>query len=164
MAFRALRRTAAEIDEQAGTEPDHAASRRRFLTRAAAATYEQLGTPEGELALVEATLYLALAPKSNAAYLAFGAAQAAAREHGSLPPPLHIRNAPTRLMKRLGYGQDYSYDHDAPDRFSGQDYFPEGMARQRFYAPTGEGFERELAERTARLDGLRRQRSGQDEA
>ncbi|MGD9510010.1 MAG: replication-associated recombination protein A [Geminicoccaceae bacterium] len=135
-----------------------------ILTRAAADTYEQLGTPEGELALVEATLYLALAPKSNAAYRAYGTAQAAAREHGSLPPPLHIRNAPTRLMKRLGYGQDYAYDHDAPDRFSGQDYFPEGMARQRFYAPTEEGFERELAERAARLDGLRRQRSGQDEA
>jgi len=134
------------------------------LTRAAAETYEQLGTPEGELALAEATLYLALAPKSNAAYLAYGAAQAAAREHGSLPPPMHIRNAPTRLMKRLGYGQGYEYDHDAPDRFSGQDYFPDGMARQRFYEPTDQGFETELAERVARLDRLRRERSGQDEA
>jgi putative ATPase len=135
-----------------------------ILTRAAAETYEQLGTPEGELALAEATLYLALAPKSNAAYLAYGAAQAAAREHGSLPPPMHIRNAPTRLMKRLGYGQGYEYDHDAPDRFSGQDYFPDGMARQRFYEPTDQGFETELAERVARLDRLRRERSGQDEA
>ena len=129
-----------------------------IMTRAAADTYEQLGTPEGELALVEATLYLALAPKSNAAYLAFGAAQRAAREHGSLPPPLHIRNAPTRLMKQLGYGKDYAYDHDAPDRFSGQDYFPDGMARQRFFAPTDQGFEAELAERTARLDRLRKER------
>ena len=129
-----------------------------IMTRAAADTYEQLGTPEGELALVEATLYLALAPKSNAAYLAFGAAQRAAREHGSLPPPLHIRNAPTRLMKQLGYGKDYAYDHDAPDRFSGQDYFPDGMARQRFFAPTDQGFEAELAERAARLDRLRKER------
>ena len=128
------------------------------LTRAAAETYEQLGSPEGELALAEATLYLALAPKSNAAYLAYGAAQRAAREHGSLPPPLHIRNAPTRLMKQLGYGKGYAYDHDAPDRFSGQDYFPDGMARQRFYAPTDQGFEAELTERAARLDRLRRER------
>ena len=110
-----------------------------LLTRAAAETFEQLGSPEGELALVQATLYLALAPKSNAAYLAYGAAQRAAREHGSLPPPMHIRNAPTRLMKQLGYGKDYAYDHDAPDRFSGQDYFPDGMARQRFYEPTERG-------------------------
>ena len=128
------------------------------LTRAAAETYEQLGTPEGELALVQVTLYLALAPKSNAAYLAFGAAQRAAREHGSLPPPLHIRNAPTRLMKQLGYGKDYAYDHDAPDRFSGQDYFPEGMVRQRFYQPTDQGFESELAQRAARLERLRKER------
>ncbi len=128
------------------------------LTRAAAETYEQLGSPEGELALVQATLYLALAPKSNAAYLAYGAAQRSAREHGSLPPPMHIRNAPTRLMKQLGYGKDYAYDHDAPDRFSGQDYFPDGMARQRYYEPTGEGFEAELQERLTRLDELRRRR------
>ena len=129
-----------------------------ILTRAAAETFEQLGSPEGELALVQATLYLALAPKSNAAYLAYGAAQRSASEHGSLPPPLHIRNAPTRLMKQLGYGKDYAYDHDAPDRFSGQDYFPDGMARQRYYQPTGEGFEAELQERLTRLDELRRRR------
>ena len=127
-------------------------------TRAAAETFEQLGSPEGELALAQATLYLALAPKSNAGYLAYGAARRSATEHGSLPPPLHIRNAPTRLMKQLGYGQDYAYDHDAPDRFSGQDYFPDGMARERYYAPTEEGFEAELRARVARLDGLRRQR------
>jgi putative ATPase len=129
-----------------------------ILTRAAAQTYEQLGSPEGELALVQATLYLALAPKSNAAYLAYGAAQRSAREHGSLPPPLHIRNAPTGLMKQLGYGQGYAYDHDAPERFSGQDYFPDGMERQRYYEPTGEGFEGELGERAARLDRLRARR------
>src|SRR3954469_22067209 len=129
-----------------------------ILTRAAAQTFEQLGSPEGELALVEATLYLALAPKSNAAYLAYGAAQRSARKHGSLPPPLHIRNAPTGLMKQLGYGQGYAYDHDAPERFSGQDYFPDGMERQRYYEPTGEGFEGELGERAARFDRLRAQR------
>src|SRR4051794_33360484 len=129
-----------------------------ILTRAAAQTFEQLGSPEGELALVEATLYLALAPKSNAAYLAYGAAQRSARKHGSLPPPLHIRNAPTGLMKQLGYGQGYAYDHDAPERFSGQDYFPDGMERQRYYEPTGEGFEGELGERAARLDRLRARR------
>ena len=129
-----------------------------LLTRAAAETYEQLGSPEGELALVEVTLYLALAPKSNAAYVAYKEAQRSAREHGSLPPPLHIRNAPTGLMKRLGYGRDYAYDHDAPDRFSGQDYFPDGMARERYFEPTGEGFEQELSERMARLDRLRAQR------
>ncbi|MFZ1431048.1 MAG: replication-associated recombination protein A [Geminicoccaceae bacterium] len=132
-------------------------------TRAAAQTFEQLGSPEGELALVQATLYLALAPKSNAAYLAYGAAQRSAREHGSLPPPLHIRNAPTKLMKQLGYGQDYAYDHDAPERFSGQNYFPDGMARQHYYAPTDEGHEAELKARLVRFDELRRRRtSGQE--
>ena len=122
-----------------------------LLARAAAETYEQLGSPEGELALVQATIYLALAPKSNAAYLAYGAAQRSAREHGSLPPPLHIRNAPTGLMKQLGYGKDYAYDHDAPDRFSGQDYFPDGMARQRYLrADRGGASRRELQARLAR--------------
>ena len=133
-------------------------------TRAAAQTFEQLGSPEGELALVQATLYLALAPKSNAAYLAYGAAQRSAREHGSLPPPLHIRNAPTKLMKQLGYGQDYAYDHDAPERFSGQSYFPDGMARQQYYAPTDEGHEAELKARLARFDELRRQRAAGTES
>lgn len=125
---------------------------------AAGATYEQLGTPEGELALAQATVYLALAPKSNAAYLAFKAAGRSAKEHGSLLPPLHIRNAPTGLMRKLGYGQGYVYDHDAPDGFSGQDYFPDGMERERYYRPTGEGFEAELRARLERLEGLRRKR------
>ena len=125
---------------------------------AAAETFERLGSPEGELALVQATIYLALAPKSNAAYLAHKAAMRAAREHGSLMPPPHILNAPTRLMKNLGYGKGYIYDHDAPDRFSGQNYFPEGMARERYYAPTGEGAEKRLKARLEELERLRRQR------
>jgi putative ATPase len=126
--------------------------------RTAGETFEQLGSPEGELALAQATIYLALAPKSNAAYLAFKAAGRGAKEHGSLLPPAHIRNAPTALMKQLGYGQGYAYDHDAPDRFSGQDYFPDGMARERYYLPTAEGFEAELKARADRLDALRRER------
>jgi putative ATPase len=126
--------------------------------RAAAETYEQLGSPEGELALAQATLYLALAPKSNAGYLALKAASRSAKEHGSLLPPLHILNAPTGLMKRLGYAKGYAYDHDAPDRFSGQSYFPDGMARERYFEPTEVGFEAELRERLARLDRLRQER------
>jgi putative ATPase len=129
--------------------------------RAAGETFEQLGSPEGELALAQATIYLALAPKSNAGYLAFKAAGRSAKEHGSLPPPRHILNAPTTLMKQLGYGQGYAYDHDAPDRFSGQDYFPDAMARERYYTPTEEGFEAELKARWQRLEALRRERGGQ---
>ncbi len=126
---------------------------------AAAETFERLGSPEGELALVQATIYLALAPKSNAAHLAEKAARKAAREHGSLMPPPHILNAPTRLMKELGYGEGYVYDHDAPDRFSGQNYFPEGVARERYYAPTGEGAEKRLKARLEALERLRARRS-----
>jgi putative ATPase len=111
------------------------------------ATYERLGSPEGELALAEAVIYLALAPKSNAAYKAFGAAAAAAERTGSLMPPKHILNAPTRLMKAEGYGAGYVYDHDTPEGVSGQNYFPDGMARERFYDPGSRGFERELNER-----------------
>ncbi len=129
------------------------------LALAAAEAYERLGSPEGELALAQAVVYLALAPKSNAVYEAFGRAMRSAREHGSLPPPLHILNAPTRLMRELGYGRGYVYDHDAPDRFSGQNYFPDGMARERYYEPTGEGREARLAERLAELDRLRAQRT-----
>ena len=127
---------------------------------AAAETYERLGSPEGDLALVQATIYLALAPKSNAAYLAHKAAMRAAREHGSLMPPPQILNAPTRLMKKLGYGEGYIYDHDAPDRFSGQNYFPEGMARERYYAPTAEGAEKRLKARLEELERLRAERRG----
>lgn len=125
---------------------------------AAAETYERLGSPEGELALAQVTVELALAPKSNAIHRAYGAAMQAAREHGSLPPPLHILNAPTRLMKRLGYGRGYVYDHDAPDRFSGQDCFPEAMGRARYYQPTEEGREKQLRARLERLERLREQR------
>ena len=130
------------------------------LALAAAEAYERLGSPEGELALAEAVVYLALAPKSNAVYRAYGAATRAAKEKGSLPPPLHIVNAPTALMRRLGYGEGYVYDHDAPDRFSGQNYFPDGMPRERYYQPTREGYEARLEERLAELDRLRAERRG----
>ena len=123
-------------------------------------TYERLGSPEGELALAQAVVYLALAPKSNAAYKAFNAARAAARETGSLPPPLHIRNAPTRLMKEIGYGAGYAYDHDAEDGFSGQTYFPEGMKRPVYYTPPERGFERELQKRIDYFVKLRVKRQG----
>jgi putative ATPase len=117
------------------------------LAIAASHAYEQLGSPEGELALAHCTIHLASAPKSNAAYRAFGAARRAAEESGSLMPPAHILNAPTGLMKQLGYGRGYAYDHDAPDRFSGQNYFPDGMARETYYEPTGEGEEAAIRRR-----------------
>ena len=123
-------------------------------------TYERLGSPEGELALAQAVIYLALAPKSNAGYMAYGAARKAARETGSEPPPLHIRNAPTRLMKDIGYGAGYAYDHDAEDGFSGQDYFPEGMKRPVWYLPPERGFERELKKRIEYFAKLRGKRQG----
>lgn len=111
------------------------------------AAYERLGSPEGELALSQVVIYLATAPKSNAQYVAFKASRASARQHGSLMPPMHILNAPTTMMKQLGYNAGYQYDHDAPDGFSGQDYFPEGMARERFYVPKERGFERDIIKR-----------------
>ncbi len=127
-------------------------------------TYERLGSPEGDLALAQAVIYLGCAPKSNAAYAAFKAALSAAKETGSLSPPAHILNAPTRLMKDLGYGKGYAYDHDAPDAFSGQNYFPDGMARNSFYRPVERGFERELAKRMAYWQRLRAERSGENES
>ncbi len=123
-------------------------------------TYERLGSPEGELALAQAVVYLALAPKSNAGYKAYKAARGAARETGSEPPPKHIRNAPTRLMKDIGYGAGYAYDHDAEDGFSGQNYFPDGMKRPVYYLPEERGFERELKKRIAYFAGLRAKRGG----
>jgi len=123
-------------------------------------TYERLGSPEGELALAQAVIYLALAPKSNAAYTAYKAARVAARETGSLMPPRHILNAPTRLMKEVGYGAGYAYDHDQEDGFSGQDYFPEGMKRPAWYMPPERGFERELKKRIEYFDRLRTRRRG----
>ncbi len=132
-------------------------------TLAAWEAYERLGTPEGELALAQAVIYLGSAPKSNAAYKGFNQAWRAARESGSLAPPKHILNAPTKLMKELGYSEGYEYDHDAPEGFSGQDYFPEGMARGRYYRPAPRGFEREIAKRLDYWDKLRSQRDGKDD-
>ena len=122
-------------------------------------TYERLGSPEGELALAEAVIYLALAPKSNAAYTAFKAAMASAKATGSRPPPKHILNAPTRLMKDEGYGRGYAYDHDEEDGFSGQNYFPDGMERASFYVPVERGHERDLAKRVAYFANLRAKRN-----
>jgi putative ATPase len=121
-------------------------------------TYERIGSPEGELALAHLVIYLGTAPKSNAAYKAFGAASRAARETGSLSPPKHILNAPTRLMKDLGYSAGYEYDHDAEEAFSGQNYFPDGMPRESFYTPADRGFEREIAKRLAYWQRLRAER------
>jgi putative ATPase len=118
--------------------------------------YERLGSPEGELALVQLVIYLGTAPKSNAAYKAQGAAKRAARETGSLTPPMHILNAPTKMMKEMGYGDGYAYDHAEAEGFSGQNYFPDGMARARFYHPVDRGFEREIAKRLAYWDKLRK--------
>ncbi|MGH6912938.1 MAG: replication-associated recombination protein A [Geminicoccales bacterium] len=129
------------------------------LAIAASQAYEQLGSPEGELALAQCVVHLALAPKSNAVYRAFGEATRAAKESGSLMPPAHILNAPTGLMRDLGYGRDYAYDHDAPDRFSGQDYFPDGMERQAFYRPTDQGAEAALKKRLEAFSRLRRERA-----
>jgi putative ATPase len=126
---------------------------------AAKDTYDFLGSPEGELALAQTAIYLALAPKSNAAYVAFGGARRAAEEGGSLLPPKHILNAPTRLMKEEGYGKGYAYDHDEDEAFSGQNYFPDGMARQSFYAPTPYGFEADLKARLDRFAALRNKRT-----
>jgi putative ATPase len=114
---------------------------------AAKDVFDFLGSPEGEIALAQCVLYLASAPKSNAVYTALGAAKRAAQEHGSLMPPAHILNAPTKLMKNLGYGAGYQYDHEAEEGFSGQNYFPDGMAREQFYRPKETGFEREIAKR-----------------
>ncbi len=123
-------------------------------------TYERLGSPEGELALAQAVTYLALAPKSNAVTIAYGAAMEAARKTGSEPPPRHILNAPTRLMKEQGFGAGYAYDHDQEDAFSGQNYFPETMKRPVYYVPVDRGFERDLKKRVEFFAGLRAKRQG----
>ena len=125
---------------------------------AAKDAYDFLGSPEGELAIAQAVIYVATAPKSNAAYVAFERAMRTAKEAGSLLPPKHILNAPTKLMRAEGYGEDYRYDHDAPDAFSGQDYFPEQLPRQKFYDPPPRGFERELGKRLELWAQLRKQR------
>lgn len=119
-----------------------------------------LGSPEGDLALAQCAIYLATAPKSNAAYMAFNAARQAARETGSVAPPAHILNAPTRLMKELGYGKGYVYDPNTPEGFSGQDYFPDEMDRTTFYEPLERGFEREIVKRLAYWQKLRAEKNG----
>jgi putative ATPase len=124
-------------------------------------SYERLGSPEGELALVQALIYLATAPKSNAAYKAEKAAKKAARETGSLMPPKHSLNAPTKMMKDLGYGEGYEYDHNADEGFSGQNYFPDDMNRQEFYTPLDRGFEREIEKRLAYWSRIRKNKSGE---
>ena len=146
-----LRRLARFASEDIGlAEPD-------ALPRAIAAwhSYERLGAPEGELAVAELVLYLATAPKSNAVYAAFKAAMRAAKDSGSLMPPKHILNAPTGLMKDLGYGKDYVYDHDTEEGFSGQNCFPDEMERQRFYQPVERGFERDIRKRLEYWEKLR---------
>ncbi len=118
-------------------------------------TYDRLGSPEGELAIAQCVIYLAAAPKSNTGYQAYGEARSMARETGSLMPPMHILNAPTRLMRNLGYGKGYVYDHATEEGFSGQNYFPEGVVRRNFYRPGERGFEREIKKRLEYWDKLR---------
>ncbi|OJU30308.1 MAG: AAA family ATPase [Nitrobacter sp. 62-13] len=130
------------------------------VANAAKDAYDFLGSPEGELAIAQAVIYVATAPKSNAAYKAFGAAKRVAREGGSLLPPKHILNSPTRLMKEEGYGEGYQYDHDMPEGFSGQDYFPEALGRRTFYDPPDRGFEREIRKRLDYWAKLRREKEG----
>jgi len=133
------------------------------LTQCLAAkdAYQFLGSPEGELAIVQACLYLATAPKSNAAYVAQKEAWKSAKDTGSLAPPAHILNAPTKLMKDIGYGTGYAYDHEAEDGFSGADYWPEGMAAQEYYRPVERGFEREVLKRLDWWDKKRRELRGE---
>jgi putative ATPase len=126
--------------------------------QAAKDAYDFLGSPEGELAIAQAVVYLATAPKSNAVYRAYKAARSAAKSHGSLMPPAHILNAPTKLMKNLGYGEGYAYDHDSEDGFSGQNYFPEAMERENFYQPVQRGFERDIQKRLEYWAKLRAQK------
>ena len=128
------------------------------IANAAKDAYDFLGSPEGELALAQVVIYLACAPKSNAVYTAYKAATRVAKENGSLPPPRVILNAPTKLMKTIGYGESYRYDHDEPDAFSGQDYWPDRLGRQHFYAPTDRGMETRYAERLAYWERLRTER------
>ncbi|MGJ0424599.1 replication-associated recombination protein A [Methylocystis sp.] len=128
------------------------------VANAAKDAYDFLGSPEGELALAQAVIYVATAPKSNAAYVAFKRAQRSAEEKGSLTPPKVILNAPTKLMREEGYGANYEYDHDSPEAFSGQNYWPDSLSRQKFYRPVERGFEREIAKRLDYWDRLRKER------
>ena len=128
------------------------------VANAAKDAYDFLGSPEGELALAQAVIYVATAPKSNAAYVAFKRAQRVAEEKGSLMPPKVILNAPTKMMREEGYGANYEYDHDSPEAFSGQNYWPDSLSRQKFYRPVERGFEREIAKRIDYWDRLRKER------
>ncbi len=149
-----IRRLVRFASEDIGLADPHA------LPQAMAAweAYERLGSPEGELAIAQAILYLGTAPKSNAAYTAYKSALAAAKKTGSLPPPAHILNAPTKLMKQLGYGAGYAYDHNSEDAFSGQNYFPDGMDRAQLYTPPDRGYEREIGRRLQHWAALRQER------
>ena len=129
------------------------------LAIAARDAYEMLGSPEGELALAEVVVYLALAPKSNAIYTAYGNARRLAENTTALSPPKIILNAPNKLMKEQGYGRGYEYDHEEKDAFSGQNYFPESIERQKIYTPVERGFERELIKRIAYFEKLRKERA-----
>jgi putative ATPase len=126
-----------------------------LIANEALATYRTLGSPEGELAIAHAVVHMATAPKSNAVYVAFKAAMRDARSTGSLAPPSHILNAPTKLMKNLGYGKGYEYDHDAPEGFSGQNYFPDDMNRALYYAPKGAGREAAIKDRLEHWRSIR---------
>jgi len=128
------------------------------VTMAATQAFDFLGEVEGDRALAQACIYLATAPKSNAVHLAHNTARIVARENGSLLPPKHILNAPTKLMKGQGYGDGYQYDHDQPDAFSGQEYLPEHIGSQKFYEPNDRGFEREIKKRIEYWNGLRKKR------
>jgi len=130
------------------------------IANAAKDAYDFLGSPEGELAIAQAVIYVATAPKSNAAYAAYGRAMQVAKNAGSQLPPKHILNAPTNLMKTEGYGRGYAYDHDKPEAFSGQDYFPEAVGRHTFYDPPDRGFEREIRKRLDYWAKLRKERDG----
>ncbi|MEU0069824.1 hypothetical protein ABZ027_09845 [Streptomyces sp. NPDC006332] len=148
------RRLTRFANEDIGMADPHAVQQ----TLAAWDVYERLGSPEGELAIAQAVVYLATAPKSIAVYRGFNAANRAARRTGSLMPPAHILNAPTRLMKDLGYGKGYQYDPDTADGFSGADYFPENMSRETYYEPTRNGYEAQIAERLRQWAALRARR------
>lgn len=148
------RRLIRMANEDIGLADPHAV----VQANAARDAYQMLGSPEGELALAQTVVYLATAPKSNGVYMAYKAAMRSAKQNGSLLPPKHILNAPTKLMKAEGYGDGYQYDHDAPDGFSGQDYFPESMGRQVYYDPPERGFERDLRKRLEYFARLRKER------
>ena len=147
-----------------GTHRDLRGERQEQLAIAARDAYEMLGSPEGELALAQLTVYLAVAPKSNSVEVAFNDAMDVARTSGSPMPPMTILNAPTKMMKGQGYGKGYIYDHDTPEGFSGQEYFPEKLGRREFYRPVDRGFEREVNKRLEYFTRLRAKKADDDGA